>query len=87
MGDWGSLEKILTGGAVALALSVFAAWKLWSRYTLVADRELKFKEEKIETLTTALNNNTNALNNQSAALLKMADEIRLLREMLMGRAT
>lgn len=61
MGDWGSLEKILTGAGVALSLSVFANWKLWSRYTLVADRYDKFKDEMVTKVVTAIEGNTSAL--------------------------
>lgn len=62
MGDWSSLEKILTGGAVALGLSVAALWRIWGRYTLVADRENKFKDENIERLIKALTDTAQAIN-------------------------
>lgn len=61
MGDWSSLEKILTGGAVALALSVFVNWKLWGRYTLVADRYDKFKDEMVVKVVVAIEGNSAAL--------------------------
>lgn len=75
MGDWSALEKILTGAGVALVLSVFVNWKLWSRYTLVADRELKFKDEKIEALTTALNASTAAMNANTTALQQFPGKV------------
>lgn len=61
MGDWSSLEKVLTGASVALSLSVYINWKLWSRYTLVADRYDKFKEEMVMKVVTAIEGNTATL--------------------------